>query len=109
MYNIKMESVIKHLREENRYTQVQLAKILGISRQALIKYEAMEQEPSIVTVRNLAKLFKVDYACLIDNQLPLKVKQKDEANLMFIKNCFLLLNEEEKYVVTEMIRIMAGK
>ena len=38
-----MESVIKILREKNRYTQVHLAEVLGISRQALIKYENLEQ------------------------------------------------------------------
>ena len=32
-----MDSVIKTLREQNRYTQVKLAEELGISRQALIQ------------------------------------------------------------------------
>lgn len=104
-----MESIIKLLREQNRYTQVQLAEILGISRQALIKYENLEQEPSVATIRNLARIFKVDYACLIDNTFPTQVEKKDEINLMMIKKCFPLLKEEEKYAVTEMIRIMAGK
>lgn len=37
-----MESVVKILREQNRYTQTRLAQILGISRPALINYENME-------------------------------------------------------------------
>ena len=37
-----MDSVIKLLREQNHYTQTRLAEDLGISRQALIKYENME-------------------------------------------------------------------
>ena len=37
-----MESVIKKLREQNRYTQTKLAEILGISRPTLINYENME-------------------------------------------------------------------
>ena len=37
-----MESIVKILREKNRYTQTGLAEKLGISRQALIKYENMK-------------------------------------------------------------------
>ena len=104
-----MESVIKILREQNRYTQVNLAETLGISRQALIKYESMEQDPSVATVRKLSNLFKVDYACIIDNNLDTQVEQKDKASLDLITKCFPLLREDEKHAVTEMIRIMAGK
>jgi len=104
-----MESVIKTLREKNRYTQVGLAEILGISRQALIKYESMEQEPSVATVRKLSNLFKVDYACIIDNNLDTQVEQKDKAKLNLITKCFPLLKEDEKIAVTEMVRIMAGR
>ena len=49
-----MESVIKLLREKNRYTQVKLAEEIGISRQALIKYENLELEPPLSVVRSLS-------------------------------------------------------
>lgn len=104
-----MASVIKQLREQNRYTQVQLAKILGVSRQALIKYENLEQEPPVSIIRALAKVFKVDYSYFIDNKIPEQIESKDEQNLIIIKNCFPLLKEEEKLAITEMIRLMAGK
>ena len=52
-----MESVIKTLREKNRYTQVKLAQELGISRQALIKYESMEQELPVNVIRGLSRIF----------------------------------------------------
>ncbi len=103
----KMDSVIKILREKNRYTQVHLAEILGISRQALIKYENLEQEPPVSTVRTLAFLFGVGYDCIIDNKLPTETDEKDIEKLTIIKNSFPLLREEEKQAVTEMIRIMA--
>ena len=73
-----MESVIKILREQNRYTQVKLAEILGISRQALIKYESFELEPPLSVIRGLAKLFSVNYECLIDNKLPGTNTSEDE-------------------------------
>lgn len=103
-----MESVIKILREKNRYTQVHLAEELGISRQALIKYENLEQEPPISTVRTLSKLFDVSYDCIIDNKLPSETNEKDKARLQQIEKQFPLLREDEKIAVTEMIRIMAN-
>ena len=102
-----MESVIKILREKNRYTQVHLAEVLGISRQALIKYENLEQEPPVSTVRTLSKLFNIGYDCIIDNQLPSEQNEKDKTRLLQIEKQFPLLREDEKLAVTEMIRIMA--
>ena len=72
---------LEKLREQNRYTQVQLASLLGISRQALIKYESLEQEPSVSTVRALASIFKVDYSCIIDNKLAVTSSEKEKNNL----------------------------
>ena len=59
-----MESVIKKLREQNRYTQTKLAEILGISRPTLINYENMEQDIPIPIVKSLSKLFNVSYECI---------------------------------------------
>ena len=65
-----MESVVKILREKNRYTQTGLAEKLGISRQALIKYENMDLDLPLSVVKQLSKLFNVSYECLIDNCMP---------------------------------------
>ena len=103
-----MESVIKLLREKNRYTQVKLAEEIGISRQALIKYENMELEPPLSVVRSLSKLFSVNYDCFIDNKLPEQSNSEDTEMLsQFIKNV-MKLNDSEKRAVFEMARIMAN-
>ena len=103
-----MESVIKLLREKKRYTQVKLAEEIGISRQALIKYESMELEPPVSVVRSLSKLFAVNYDCFIDNKLPEESNTEDAEMLsQFIKN-IMKLNESEKRAVFEMTRIMAN-
>lgn len=103
-----MESVIKTLREKNRYTQVKLAEEIGISRQALIKYENMELEPPLSVVRSLSKLFSVDYDCFIDNKLP-DESNSEETNMIsqLVKNV-RKLNDSEKRAVFEMARIMAN-
>ena len=103
-----MESVIKLLREKNRYTQVKLAEEIGISRQALIKYENMELEPPLSVVRSLSKLFSVNYDCFIDNKLPEDSNSEDTEILsQFIKNV-MKLNDSEKRAVFEMARIMSN-
>ena len=101
-----MESIIKILREKNRYTQTALAEELGISRQALIKYENMELDLPLSVVRQLTKLFNVSYECLIDNCLPDENARVDDRLKMIIKN-FSKLKEHEKNAVSEMVRIMA--
>ena len=103
-----MESVIKTLREKNRYTQVKLAQKLGISRQALIKYESMEQELPVNVIRGLSKIFSVNYECLIDNTLPSPDSAEDEAMLKQLTRDFTKLNASEKKAVLEMTRIMAN-
>lgn len=103
-----MESVIKKLREQNRYTQVKLAEELGISRQALIKYESMEQEPPLSVIRAVAKIFSVSYECLIDNELPLESTSEDDTMIAELAKNFVKLNESEKKAVFEMARIMAN-
>ena len=102
-----MTSVIKTLREQNRYTQVGLAKELGISRQALINYENMELEPPLSVIRSLAKLFSVSYDCLIDNKLPDTISSENQAMLAQLSKDFVRLKASEKRAVLEMTRIMA--
>ena len=102
-----MESVIKILREKHRYTQVKLAEELGISRQALIKYENMELEPPLSVIRGLAKIFSVNYECLIDNKLLDTNTSENEHMIEQFSKDFVKLKDSEKYAVLEMTRIMA--
>lgn len=63
-----MKEILKQLRQENGFSQIQIAEQLGITRQTYIKYEQGELEPSIDSIRKLASLYKVDYSILIDNK-----------------------------------------
>lgn len=103
-----MESVVKILREKNRYTQTGLAEKLGISRQALIKYENMDLDLPLSVVKQLSKLFNVSYECLIDNCMP-EDNSEDDYQLQQIIQQFQKLDEHEKHAVSEMVRIMAQK
>lgn len=63
-----MKEVLKQLREKERYSQAQLANILGVSRLSYLKYEAGEVEPPLSVVRKLSKIYGVTYGQLIDNR-----------------------------------------
>ena len=103
-----MESVIRIIREKHRYTQTKLAEELGISRQALIKYENMELDLPLTVVRQFSKLFNVSYECLIDNSL-LDDESETDIQLQQIIKSFPKLQDHEKNAVSEMVRIMADK
>ena len=70
-----MKEILIKLRQENRYSQSLLSKVLGISRQAYMKYESGEVEPSVEIVRKLSKIYKVPYDVLIDNKVQKDLKK----------------------------------
>lgn len=66
-----MKDILIKLREDNRYTQTAMAKLLGISRQAYMKYETGEVEPPVEVIRKLKEIYGVTYEMLIDNRTDL--------------------------------------
>lgn len=71
---IKIESnhimnILKYLRETNNYSQEELAEKLNITRQSYIKYEKYGVK-DVDVVKKIAKLFDIDYTCIIENKLP---------------------------------------
>mgnify|MGYP003309130973 CR=1 FL=1 len=62
-----MKETLIFLREKNRYSQTEMAKLVGVSRQAYVKYETGEVEPSVQIVRKLSEIYGVEYGDLIDN------------------------------------------
>lgn len=68
-----MFETIKYLREQHKYSQLQVADYLGISRQMYIKYERGETEPPVSVIKALCRLYKVDYDVILED----KHRQKD--------------------------------
>ena len=71
-----VRNVLKILRENAGYSQEELSKKLGITRQTYIKYENSEVKPTLEAVEKLAKLYDVDYACIIENKEPKQYSYK---------------------------------
>ena len=107
---------IKLLREEDKLTQIQLAKILGVKSQTISNYEAGEREPSYEVLIKLADHFNVSTDYLlgrIDNKNLENAPIGEELNLTdkSIKNIkkymsidllnALLENEEFYYILDD--------
>lgn len=60
-----METVVKILREQNSFSQEELAKKLGVSRQSYIKYENGTAEMPLEIVRSLSKIFTLTIRALL--------------------------------------------
>lgn len=81
-----MKEILIKLRLENRYSQSLLSKVLGISRQAYMKYESGDVEPSVEIVRKLSKIYQVPYDVIIDNGKSLSEKKSVEKNASYSKS-----------------------
>lgn len=61
---------LKQLRKKNKITQEQLAKMLGLERSSVAKYESKSIIPSIDTLTRIAKIFNVSIDYLIGTESP---------------------------------------
>lgn len=52
-----MRNRIREIRKENRFTQEELSKLVGVSRQSIIAIESGKYKPSLELAYNIAKQF----------------------------------------------------
>ena len=71
---------IKNLRKKNNLTQKEFAEKLGVTYQAVSKWENGKNLPDIVLLKEISKIFKVD----IDELLDGKNKKKKKKNIVII-------------------------
>lgn len=69
-----MKEIIKYLRTSNSFTQDEVAKKLGISRQSYIKYEKGTVIPSEEIIEKLASLYNVQKDFIYKNKIPKPIK-----------------------------------
>lgn len=56
---MKFPEVLKQLRQKNNLNQMELAKIIGVSRSAISMYESGQREPDFETLETIADYFNV--------------------------------------------------
>ena len=67
---MKISEKIRLCRKELRYTQQELATIVGVSKRSIAYYEAGQRTPSLYCIKMLAKVFKVSVTyLLLDSEL----------------------------------------
>ncbi len=84
------------LRKENNYTQEQLAEVLGVSRQAISKWESNAAYPETDKLIRICRLFHctTDYLLLKEDEAAMNTEQKNfvhhalPANPIFIESPF---------------------
>lgn len=86
---------LKKIRKQKELTQIQLAEISGISRNALINYENDKRIPSIDTLSKLAKALKIEKTIFyfdIENEVMTNEDVLYFYSLYSQKNTILLMN-----------------
>lgn len=63
---------LKCLREERDLTRPELAKILKVSDSSVAMYERGERMPSLQSIKEIARYFKVDFNYLLDDECDVK-------------------------------------
>ena len=59
---------LKLLRTKNKLTQAELGKILNLSRSTISNYEARKMQPSIETIIEISKYFKITIDSLLKDE-----------------------------------------
>lgn len=91
-----MKEILKLLRDKNRYSQAQIAELLGVSRQAYIKYESGEVEPSVEIVRKLSDLYSVSYEDLIDDKIAVQEGSNIKSDISNVRKVSYQIRHEEE-------------
>lgn len=60
--------ILKKLRKQNNYTQLEVAKLLGIQQKRYSTYETGATEPNIDMLKNFSKLYNVSIDYIVGNE-----------------------------------------
>ena len=91
---------LKAFRKKRKISQASLANVLGISQQAVAKWEQNKAEPSASTLITLAKQFDVTVDDLLGYQAVVSVFSDDEKELV---EEYRRLNDNDKITIRLMV------
>lgn len=77
-----LSETLKRLRDYRGITQAELAQILGITQQAVAKWERNKSEPDSSGLKQLSKYFGVSIDYLLDNEEKKSFFNEDETKLI---------------------------
>lgn len=78
--NMDISERLQELRKKEGYSQEQVAEMLGLSRQAISKWESGQGKPEIDNIIKLTEIYHVsaDYILLGTEKVPVPVPEKKE-------------------------------
>lgn len=94
--SIRLSENLRMMRVKERYSMEDIAEIIGVSRQAVAKWESGETFPDIEKCVKLAKLYKVSLDALVNEPLGLLPENNGEDG----KYCFGVTKIAEGGTVT---------
>ena len=75
-----LSQTIKDLRMQKEISQATLASVLGVTQQAVAKWERSKAEPDSSTLKQIAKYFNVSIDYLLDNEAGANVNAQPPLN-----------------------------
>ena len=105
--NIEIANRLVELRKKNGYSQEELAEKLGLSRQAVSKWERAESSPDTDNLICLAKLYNVSLDDLLDTTQDIdeirqdvmdKEKEEEARKYVEINDDSIIIRKDDKYV-----------
>ena len=102
---------LKNLRKAKKLSQAEVAKALGLTRQALCNYENDLREPDFATLQKMSEFFKVsvDFIMDIDNSTNFTETTPSETPLTdgekALLDLFKRVPSEQQALVLEMIKV----
>lgn len=100
---------IRELRKAHKMTQTELAAKLSIKQPNLNKWETGERNPSLVTLKKIARLFDISLDVLAFDERDLKIAQQKDKSLYSQLKDFEKLTDHEKETVLKMINALAER
>ncbi len=96
---MKFAQILKRLRQENNWSQEQLAERIGVKRLAVGKYESGQTKPSAETLQKISEVFgvSIDYL-LSDGPDKLKTEISDKTLLEYMSEIEQMSEEEQRFV-----------
>ena len=99
---------LSKLRKEKNYTQEQLAELLGVSRQAVSKWESGTAYPETTTLIEIGKLFDCSMDYLLKEEITEKTATQDVSLYERIKRTYeKLISEPNKSRAKRILKIAA--
>lgn len=101
---------IKQLREENKWTQLELSKKMNCAMSSIAMYEKGDRKPSLEVLIKLSEIFNcsIDYIlCKTDIRNPEKINIED-ADIAFVSG-MKGLNETNKMIIKNTLEALLAK